>query len=182
MAPAVDPSDGADTGMIAQVVVGDQDDARGAVGHLAAVETTQPAFDDGVDLVVDGRVAVAPGTQVGNRPIARLRIGVRLGVGEIQRGDRAQVRLVQAVPLVVFVGDPGEHARPHERGVGALVPDPRRSAEVSGGGVARHRLLQLDADHQRGLVRTGPEIGDRSQRRNAAGGARRLVARRRCVP
>ena len=90
--------------------------------------------------------------------------------------------LVEAVPLVVFVGDAGEHVRPHELGVGALVPDPGRSAEVFGGGVARHGFLQLDADHQCGLVRTGPQIGDRGQGRDAAGSARRLMARRRGVP
>ncbi len=50
--PAVDPPDRACVGVIAQVVVGHQHDTRATVGHLAAVEPAQPAFDDGVDLIV----------------------------------------------------------------------------------------------------------------------------------
>ena len=63
--------------------------------------------------------------------------------------------------------------RPHERGVGALVADPGRRAEVLGGGVARHRLLQLDADDQRGLGRR------RTADRRSRPGSRRCRTRRR---
>jgi hypothetical protein len=86
------------------------------------------------------------------------------------------VGLVEAVPPVVLVGEAGEHIGPHEFGIGALVADPGGRAEVLGGGVARHGLLQLDADDQRGPVRTGPQIGDRGQGRDAAGRAGRFVA------
>ena len=172
VAPAVDPADRPKVRMVAQVVVGHEDDTGAAVGHLAAVEAAQPAFDDGVDLVV----TVAAGSQVRHGPATCLRVGVRPRVGEVQLGDRAQVDLVEAVATVVLVGDLGEHVGPHELGVGALVSDPCRSAEVVGGGVARHGLLQLDADHQRGLVGAGAQIGDRCQRRDAARRARGLVA------
>ena len=59
VAPAVDPADRPRIRVVAQVVVGDENDARTAVGHLAAVEAAQPALDDRVDLIVDGGVAVA---------------------------------------------------------------------------------------------------------------------------
>ena len=123
-----------------------------------------------------------PGPQVRHGPAAGLRVGIRSRVGEVQLGDRAQVGLVEAVPPVVLVGDAGEHVGPHELGVGALVADPGGRAEVLGGGVARHGLLQLDADDQRGLVGAGPQVGDRGQRRDAAGRAGGLVAGRRGVP
>ena len=136
----------------------------------------------GLTSFVDGGVAVATGPQIRHGPAAGLRVGIRSRVGEVQLGDRAQVGLVEAVPPVVLVGDAGEHAGPHEFGVGTLVADPGGRAEVLGGGVAGHGLLQLDADHQRRAVRAGPQVGDRGQRRDAARRAGRLVAGRRGVP
>ena len=127
VAPAVDPPDRPHAGVVAQVVVGDEDDAGAAVGHLAAVEAAQPAFDDGVDVVVESPSRPRRSGTVQPRVCA---LGLRSGVGEVQLGDRAQVGLVEAVPPVVLVGDAGEHVRPHELGVGALVPDPGRRAEV----------------------------------------------------
>ena len=164
-------------GMVAQVVVGDQDDARAAVGHLAAVEAAQPALDDGVDLVI----AVA-GRRSGTVQSRVCAFGLRRALAKFSWRDGPQVGLVDAVATVVLVGDLGEHVGPHELGVGALVADPRGRAEVLGGGVAGHGLLQLDADDQRGLVGAGAQVGDRGQRRDAARRAGRLVAGRRGVP
>src|SRR6185312_1227232 len=52
MVPAGDAGDRSRGGMLAQVGVGDQDDARAAVGHLTAVEPPQPALDERVGVVV----------------------------------------------------------------------------------------------------------------------------------
>ena len=43
---------------------------------------------------------------------ARLRVGVALGVGEIDLGDPREVRVLQAVAAFVFVAEVGESARP----------------------------------------------------------------------
>ena len=98
--------------VVAQIVVGDQDDARAAVGHLAAVEPAQPALDHRV------ASSSASAMRVGHRPVPGLGVGVGAGVGEVQLGDGPQMRLVEAVAPVVLVGDSGEHVRPHELRVG----------------------------------------------------------------
>ena len=51
-----------------------------------------------------------------------------------------------------------------------------------GGGVAGHRLLQFDADDERGAVGAGSQVGDRRQRRDAARGACGFVPRGGRVP
>ena len=84
--------------------------------------------------------------------------------------------VVEAVAAVVLVGDLGEHVRPHERGVLALVADPGGGAEVLRGGVAGHRLLQLDADDERAVVCAGAQVGDGGQGSDAARRAGGFVA------
>ena len=78
--------------MVAQVFVGDQDDACAAVCHLAAVEPAQPALDK--------RVGVVGGERIGHRPIAGLRVRIAAGVGEVQLGDGSQMRVVDAAKQV----------------------------------------------------------------------------------
>ena len=163
------------SGMVAQVGVVDQDQSRAAVGHLAAVEAPQPALGDRV-----GRVVV--GDRVGDRPAAGLGVGVAPRVGEVELRDRAQMRVVQAVAPVVLVGDLGEHRRPQVARVGALVSGPRGGAEMLGGGVTGHGLLQLDPDDERGVVGARPQVGHRRQRRHAARRARGFVPRGGGVP
>ena len=177
MSPALDHPDRAHAGMLAQELVVDQDHARPAVGHLAAVVAADPALDGRVGLVV-----AAVRGEVGHLPVAGLGVGVAAGVGEVQRGDRVQVRLVDAVPAVVLVGDVGEHRRPHELRVGALVTRPRRRAQMLGGGVAGHGLLQFQSDHQCGAVVARPQVGHRRENRHTARCARGLVPGGRCVP
>ena len=117
--------------MLAQEVVAHQHHARAAVGHLTAVEAADAALDGRVDDVV-----VADRGQIGHPPVARLGVGVALGVGEVDGGDRAQVGVLDAEAAVVLLGDLGEHRGPEERRLGALVPGPGRRAEVLGGDVA----------------------------------------------
>ena len=93
-----------------------------------------------------------------------------------------QVSVVDAESAVIFVGDLGEHRRPQEFGVGALVAGPGGRAQMSGGGVAGHCLLQFQADDQCGPVIPGPQIGDRCQCGNTARRAGRLMPRGRSVP
>ena len=175
MAPARDPGDRPCGGMIAQVFVADQDDSRTAVGHLAAVEAAQPALDERI-----GRVVVAD--RIRHLPFSGLRVGVSARVGEVELRDRPQMGFVQAVAAVVFVGDLGEHRRPEELRVSAFVARPCRGTEMTCGGVAGHRLLQFDAEDQRGVVVARPQVGHRCQRGHASGRASGFVSRRRGVP
>ncbi len=122
------------------------------------------------------------GEQIGHLPVAGLGVGVTPGVGQVHRGDRMQMGVVDAVAPVVFVGDLVEHVRPHERRVLAFVAGPRRRAQVLRGDVAGHGLLQFQPDHQGGAVVAGPQIGHRGQGGHTAGGAGRLVAGGRGVP
>ena len=61
--PALDAADGPGVRVIAQVSVGDEHDACAAIGHLAAVEPSQPALDDGVLHVVVGERRRAPSSR-----------------------------------------------------------------------------------------------------------------------
>ena len=173
--PAVDPADRPRAGVVTQVGVADQDETGSAVGHLAAVEPPKPAFDDGIGVVIVGQ-------RIGHCPAAGLCVGIAARVGEVELGDRAQVALVDAVAPVVLVGHPVEHVRPHELRVAALMVGPCGGAEMFGGGVARHRLLQFDPDDKGGAVRARSQIGDRRQRRDAARCAGGLVTRCGGVP
>ena len=175
MAPAGDPGDRPSVGMLAQVFVVDQHDSRAAVGHLAAVESAQPAFDERVS-----RAVVAD--RVGHCPFPGLRVGVSARIAEVELRDRPQMGFVQSVAAVVFVGDRGEHRRPEELRVGPLVSGPGRGAEMTRRGVAGHGLLQLDAEDQRGVVVARPQVGHRRQRGHASRGAGGFVPRRRGVP
>ncbi len=166
--PALDPADRPRAGVVTQVGVADQDETCSAVGHLAAVEPPQPAFDHGIGVVIVGQ-------RIGDRPTAGLCVGIAARVGEVELGDRAQVALVDAVAPVVLGGHPVEHVRPHELRIAAFMAGPCGRTEMFGGGVARHGLLQFDPDDQGGAVRARSQVGDRRQGRDAARCARGLV-------
>ena len=135
--------------MVAQVVVGDQDDARAAVGHLAAVEATQPALDDRVDLVV-----VVGRRRSGTAQPRVCALGLRGALAKFSAAIARRWVVVEAVPTVVLVGDAREHVRPHELRVDSpSCPIHAAAPRCCGRRVARHGLLQFDADHQRGVGR-----------------------------
>ena len=175
MPPARDTGDRPSIGMLAQVFVGHQHDSCAAVGHLAAVESAQPAFDQRIALVV-----VAD--RVGDFPFSGLRVGVSAGVAEVELGDRPQMGFVQSVAAVVLVGDRGEHRRPQELRVCPFVPGPGRGAEMTGRGVTGHGLFQLDAEDQRGVVVARSQVGHRRQRGHTSRCAGGFVPRGRGVP
>ena len=175
MPPAVDAADRARAGIVAQIAIVDQNQSRTAIGHLAAIEPAQPAFGDRVGGIVIG-------DRVGDRPRPGLCVGVAPRVGEVQLGDGTQMVVVQAVAPVVFVGDFVEHRRPQVASTGPLVSGPGGGAEMLGGDLAGHGFLQLDTQHQRGVVGTRPQIGHRGQCCHTAGGARGFMPRSRGVP
>ena len=156
-------------GVVADPGIGGEHHARAPVGDLAAVGAPGAAGHDRVHVVIVGEARLA------ELPAAGLGVRVVLGVAHRDLRERVEVLVVEAVPAVVLVGHVGEALRPHVLGA-ALVPDPARRAEVLGGGVARHRALELHPDHQRGLVAAGLELGHRREDRDAPGGARRFVA------
>ena len=162
--------------MIAQPLVGDQNDPGAAVGHLAAVEAAQPALDDGVVAVVVGRADPAL-TKSRVCALGLLRAFAKLSAAIARR-------CVSSMPYrrSYSRGHPVEHVRPHELGVGALVVGPRGGAQVLGGGVTGHRLLQFDADDERRSVGAGSQVRDGRQGGDAARGARGLVPGGGCVP
>ncbi len=170
------PRPGGDLRVVGQVVARHQHDPGGAVGHRPAVGLAQPALDERVGLVVG---AEAP---VGERPRPGLRQRVRAGVAGVQLGDGQQVPAVDAVAPVVLVGQRAEHVRPQVLRVLPLVPDPRRRAHVAGADVTGHRLLQLDPEHQRGVVPPGLQVRHRGQRRQRPGRARTLMPGRGHTP
>ena len=137
--------------MIVEELIAHQDDPGTAIGHLTAVEPADPTLDAGVE-----RIVAAVSHQVGHLPVAGLGIGVTPGVGEVDGGNPVQVGVVDAVPPVVFVGDLGEHRRPEEFGVSALMSGPGRGAQVLGAGFPGHRLFQFEPQHQSGPVVAGP--------------------------
>ena len=168
MPPACDSRDRPSVRMIAQVFVCDQDDSRSAVGHLAAVESAQSAFDERI-----GRVVV--GDRTGHGPFSGLRVGVSACVAEVDLRDRPQMGFVQSVAAVVLVGDGGEHRRPEVFRIRPFVSGPGRGAEMARRGVAVDGLLEFDAENQRGVVIAGPQVGHRRQRGHASRRAGSLV-------
>ena len=155
--------------MTGEELGGDEHDARAAVGDLTAVEAPDPALNEWV------RRRVAAGPELGHGPAAGLRVRVAPGVAEVDLGDPGQVRQVDAVAPVVLVEHLVEHVGPHEGRVLALVADPRGRAEVPGGLVAADRLLQFEAEDERGVVVARPQVGHGRERGDAAGGAGGLV-------
>ena len=93
--------------MLAKEIVANEDHAGTAVGHLTAVESSDPALHGWVD-----RVVATGGDQIRYLPVAGLGVGIAAGVGEVEGGDRVQVGVVDAESAVVFFGDLGEHRRP----------------------------------------------------------------------
>ena len=175
VSPALYTADRARIRMVTQIGVVGQNQACPAVGHLAAVEASQPALGNRV-----GRIVVRDG--VGDGPVARLRVGIAPCVGEVQLRNGPQMCVVQTIAPVVFVSHLREHRRPQVACANPLVTRPRGRAQVLGGGITGDRLLQLDTHLKRGVVCAGPQVGHRRERRHAAGGARGFVPRGRGVP
>jgi hypothetical protein len=160
----------------ALIAVGDQQHAGHPVGDLSAVGAAEPALDDRVVTVVAGEAARP------ERPAPRLRQRVGLGVAHVELGDGVQVRVVQAVPPVILVGQLAEHVRPHERGVLALVPDPGGRAQVLRRVGTWDVSLLLHREHQHAVVPARLDLGGGAQHRDAARGAGRLVPGGRLAP
>jgi hypothetical protein len=97
-------------------------------------------------------------------------------VGEVNRGDAAQVLVAQAVAFGVEVGHLAEQADPREAGVLGLAAHPRRRAQVFRRLLARYVAHLLDADDTGQVVAARLQVGHCRQRRHAARRARRLVA------
>ena len=176
MPPAGDPGRLAFRRAVRPETVGDQQHAGHAVGDLSAVGAPQPPLDDGIVVVVVGEAARA------ERPAPGLRERVGLGVAHVEFGDGVQVRVVQAVPPVVLVGQLAEHVRPHELRVLALVPDPGGRAQVLRRVGAGHVALLLHREHQHAVVPARLDLGGGAQDRDAARGAGRLVPGGRLAP
>src|SRR6185437_14603652 len=134
------------------------------------------ALDDRVVTVVVGEAARP------ERPAPRLRQRVGLGVAHVELGDGVQVRVVQAVPPVILVGQLAEHVRPHERGVLALVPDPGGRTQVLRRVLAGDVAFLLHREYEYAVVAARLDLGGGGQDRDAARGAGRLVPGGRLAP
>ena len=99
------------------------------------------------------------------------------GVGEVERGDGTQVRVVETVASVVLVGDGAEDVGPHETGALTVVAHPGGRAEMRGRLVPGHGLLELDAQHQRAVVVARPQVGHGREQGHTAGRTGGLVPR-----
>lgn len=152
-----------------------QDHGGRPVRHLTAIGLAHPALDDRIGLIVGGEAGVGEGV------VARLGVRVALGVVEIDLGDAAQVRLIDAVALVVLVGQVGEGARPDIGGVAELMAGPGRRAQIFGARLAGDIAHQFDAQHQGRAVMAGLNVRHGRQQGQTARGAGALVPRRRQV-
>ena len=146
-----------------------QENRDRAVGDLRAIAHFDPAADDHVEFAFVLRVTLA------HEPVARLRVGIALGVGIIHRRDVREMLVLQAVALVVLVAEAAEQFRKRKLDSLGLALVPRRRAEVVAAGGRIDRLHLLDADHAREVVARRFDFRRRRDQRDRARRARRLM-------
>ena len=126
-----------------------QNHAGRSVGDLPTVEFAHPAFDRGVECGVVAKAALGKG------PVSCLCPWVLLSVAKINLRDACQRLVVNAVAVVILLGNAIKQKRPWELAARRFMSLPSGGPQILGPGSAIDIAHQLQTDHAGDIIVAG---------------------------